>query len=518
MSTMFWADRMFAGIIRRLAWGALGVCGVALTASLLAGVDSVNLANGSPAASTDQATDAPQEAQTGFNNKTNGFESQKDFDDDLKTFQEVEKIEDGLGPVYNATSCVSCHQNPVSGSASQIAELRAGRRKADADDPSPKKVKFEESPGGSVIHQRAIDPAIQEHVLPEDAVRTPRISTNILGNGFVEVIADEKILEIKNEQRQHGMQGFAVLVPVAIAMKPGADGVPAPVLVERIGRFGWKCQEASLLNFSAGAYLVEMGITNPMQLKESLSNGRDVSKFDTVKDPEDETVDKDDPLKKVHPFGSDVEAFTRFLRSTQPPPRDSSLAGTDDVRNGEKLFNETLGCAICHHPSYTTPAAGTPIETLDKKSGSDQGTVPAALGNKIIHPYSDFLLHDIGTGDGIAQTQHADLPPGGIENLQKIPDEVRLREGLLRVGAYSEQGARRVLEVEPGLDQRTVNLIRTAPLWGLRVRQQLMHDGLSLTIDEAIRRHKGQAEGSELNYEALSDVQKKELIAFLNSL
>jgi CxxC motif-containing protein (DUF1111 family) len=496
-----------------------------LTVALFVGVDSKNLASGHRAAARDGAVNAPQEAPGGFDNKTNGFESQDDFDDDRKSFDETEAIlpdkdgnGGGLGPVYNATSCVSCHQNPVSGSASQIVEIRAGRRVPDPADPSPRRVKFEESPGGSVIHQRAIDPAIQEYVLPEDRVRTFRLSTSILGNGFVEVIPDEKILEIKREQRQHGMQGYAVVVPVAVEMKPGADGVPAPVLVERIGRFGWKCQEASLLNFSAGAYLVEMGITSPMQLKESLSNGRDVSSFDKVPDPEDKLVENNDPQKKVHPFGNDVEAFTRFLRSTGVPPRDASVAGSDDVRNGETLFNEALGCAICHYASYTTPPAGTPIQALDQKPGSDLGTVPDALGNKIIHPYSDFLLHDIGTGDGIAQTQHADLPPRGIENLRKIPDEIKSREGILRIDAQPGQRNRRILEEEPGLDQRTVNMIKTAPLWGLRTRPQLMHDGLSLTIDDAIRRHKGQAEGVRLKYEALSEDQRKQLIAFLKSL
>jgi CxxC motif-containing protein (DUF1111 family) len=513
-----WLGRVFFGAAGNPRGGALGVSAVMLSAALFMGVQARDLASGHPGAARDRAADGAQEAPGGFDNKTNGFEDQAAFDKDRKTFEEVEAIDDGLGPVYNATSCVGCHQNPVSGSGSQVVEIRAGRRKPDAHDPSPRKVKFEESPGGSVIHQRAIDPAIQEYVLPEDRVRTFRLSTNILGNGFVEVIPDERILEIRREQSRHGMQGFAVVVPVAVEMKPGTDGVPAPVLVERIGRFGWKCQEASLLNFSSGAYLVEMGITNPLQPKESLSNGRDVSKFDKVPDPEDKLVDPDDPQKKVHPFGADVEAFTRFLRSTGVPPRDASVAVEDDVRKGEALFHETLGCAICHYPSYTTPLAGTPIQTLDQKPGSDLAAVPDALGNKVIHPYSDFLLHDVGTGDGIAQTQHADLPPRGIENLRKIPADIKTREGILRIDASPGQGSRRVLEEEPGLDQRTVNMIRTAPLWGLRARPQLMHDGLSLTIDDAIRRHRGQAEGVRLKYVELSQAQKDQLIAFLKSL
>jgi CxxC motif-containing protein (DUF1111 family) len=151
-------------------------------------------------------------------------------------------------------------------------------------------------------------------------------------------------------------------------------------------------------------------------------------------------------------------------------------------------------------------------------------TVHEALGNKIIHPFSDFLLHDIGTGDGIAQTQHADLPPRGFEDRERIPDDIRAREGLSRVRATPERGKQRVLDLEgpPGgpkeLEQRSANRMRTAPLWGLRARPELMHDGLSLTIEEAILRHKGQAEGVRLKYEALSDAQKRRLVAFLRSL
>jgi CxxC motif-containing protein (DUF1111 family) len=137
----------------------------------------------------------PVEAPTGFSNSTNGFEAQDAFDKDREKFEEIEAISDGLGPVYNATSCVSCHQNPVTGSSSQVSEIRAGHHETDPDD--PKKVIFVESPGGSLIHQRAIDAAIQEHVLPEDTVRTLRMSTNILGDGFVEVIPDSDILKVR---------------------------------------------------------------------------------------------------------------------------------------------------------------------------------------------------------------------------------------------------------------------------------------------------------------------------------
>jgi len=520
MFRIAWIGRIVSRTSRP-AHSALGICTVVLVVTVALRVEAVKSSQGRPeAARLGNVSSGPDEAPTGFDNATNGFEDQTAFDKDRQKFEEVEAISDGLGPVYNATSCVSCHQNPVTGSSTQIAELRAGHREPDAEDPSSRKVKFVEALGGSVIQQRAIDPAIQEHVKPEDDIRTLRMSNTVLGNGFVEVIPDREILRIKNEQRRMGMEGFAVVVTAAVGPKVGPDGKPDFILVERIGRFGWKCQEASLINFSAGAYITEMGITNPLNPTENSSNGRDVSAFDTVPDPEDATVDPNDPQKTVHPFGVDVESFTRFMRSTKAPPRDAALVGTDDVVAGEALFrnNEALGCAICHRPDYTTPPAGTPINTLGGKRASDMPTVPDALGGKIIHPYSDFLMHDIGTGDGIAQTQHADLPPRGYESRERIPDAIKISEGIVSVKAGPERGKRRALQDEPGLEQRTANKMRTAPIWGLRARPQLMHDGLSLTIDEAIRRHGGQAEGVRLKYEALPEAKKKQLISFLNSL
>jgi CxxC motif-containing protein (DUF1111 family) len=519
--------RLFPRTIGKLA-RALGICIIALMLAVSVAVDPSNLANESQAASQHAVMDTPEEAPTGFNNSTNGFEAQDAFDKDREKFEEVEAISDGLGPVYNATSCVSCHQNPVTGSSSQVSELRAGHHKPDPRD--PKKVIFVEPPGGSLIHQRAIDAAIQEHVRPEDEVRTLRMSTNTLGNGFVEMIPDEDILKIRRGQPA-GLKGLPVLVPVVVRGTKGADGQSTFDFVERIGRFGWKCQEASLVNFAAGAYLNEMGITNPLNPKENLSGGRDVSQFDTVPDPED-AVDPKDPDNQDHPFGDDVRAFTRFMRSTKAPPRDFSLAGTDDVKAGEKIFRDEttqtgkkLGCAICHHPDHTTPKAGTQIKTLGsqgKRPGSDLGTVPQALGNKIIHPYSDFMLHDIGTGDGIVQTQHAQRPPRGVDNLEKVPDDIMKREGCVRIQAEPHEGNRRALSEAPALDQRTINMMRTAPLWGLRVRPQLLHDGSALTIDEAIRRHQVKSKAGDVdlpgNFLKLTDEQKRQLRAFLNSL
>ena len=223
----------------------------------------------------------------------------------------------------------------------------------------------------------------------------------------------------------------------------------APTGTRQIGRFGWKDQHASLVSFAADAYLNEMGITSPLLPTENTSNGNSVAAFDTVTDPEDTGGQ----------FGEDVDAFVNFMRSTKVPPRDTRF----DVTAGQNLFS-SIGCADCHIPTIQTAPPGTSIN-------GNTFIVPAALGDKLIHPYSDFLLHDIGTGDGIVQGSTV-----------------------------------------------TRNRMRTPPLWGLRTRPRLMHDLASFTRNDAIARHGGQATAARNNFNALTLAQKNDLIAFLNSL
>jgi len=370
------------------------------------------------------------EAPTGFDNLTNGYLGQDLFDKNQSIFEEVETVEEGLGPTYNAQSCKECHQNVVTGGGSQITELRTGRLV---------RGRFFNSMGGTVIQSRAIHPDIVERAGPKDNLSTFRISLNTLGDGFVECIANDTLLAIRDAQPR-GMRGDALMVPVIEA----ANGI-------RIGRFGWKSQHASLVSFSADAYLNEMGITSPLFPVENPSNGTPVDDFDLVDDPEDED-------------GADVTAFADFMRSTKAQSRGPI---TDEVNSGEKLFNQ-IGCAVCHVPSIVTAPPGTTIN-------AGAFTVPNALGNKIIRPYSDFLLHDIGTGDGIP--------------VQPIPQ-------------YAF----------------TANKMRTAPLWGLRTRNRLMHDGLAFTLQDAIQRHAGQAAGVAHQFDRLPKQDQQKVLAFLGSL
>ncbi|MBV8200005.1 MAG: hypothetical protein JOZ15_05205 [Acidobacteria bacterium] len=383
---------------------------------------------------------APTEAPAGFDNQTNGFEPQASMDTDRATFDEIEQISDGLGPNYNAQSCRECHQNPVSGTISQVTELRAGTLNGNT---------FTPHPGGSLIFSRAIDPSIQVRALGTDNVATFRTSLNIAGDGFVEALPDSAFTTVQSQQAQFGMQGTTIKVPVL-----EASGVT------RIGRFGWKDQHASLLSFASDAYLNEMGITNPLNPTENTSNGTDVTYLNT----QNGVPAIQDPATQADPFGHDIDAFTRFMRSLKVPPRDTVLAATSDAKAGATLFSQ-IGCNICHIPTLTTAPAGTSFN-------GGQFIVPAALGNVNIHPYSDFMLHDVGTGDNIVQN-------GGSITLTKM---------------------------------------RTAPLWGMRTRNRLIHDGNSILRNDAILAHFGQANPVINNYIYLSTTQKNQLITFLNSL
>src|SRR5437868_643180 len=132
------------------------------------------------------------EAPAGFDNLTNGFLTQATFNADLAVFEERDDIARGLGPVYNAQSCAECHQNPVTGSSSQVTVMRAGHRDAAGN--------FFEAPGGSLINDRAIHYSLQEHVTPDEEVRSFRSSLSTLGDGYVEAIDDATLMAIAASQ------------------------------------------------------------------------------------------------------------------------------------------------------------------------------------------------------------------------------------------------------------------------------------------------------------------------------
>jgi CxxC motif-containing protein (DUF1111 family) len=376
------------------------------------------------------ANAAITEAPTGFDNLTNGFSAQADMDTALDVFSETEGFDDGIGPVFNNTSCVSCHQSPLGqvGTGSQITELRAGHFNG---------ISFVDHPGGSLINDRANDRAIQEHVFSGNEVQTLRITLSLAGDAFVESIDSNTLAAISANQAA-AQRGTVIQVPV---LEAGGT--------VRVGRFGWKNQHASLLSFSGDAYVNEMGITSRLFPTENTSVGTVVQggQFDGKADPED--------------TNNDIDAFTLFMRSMKAPPR-GPITGA--VTTGQAIFSG-IGCAVCHVAAINTAPAGTVIN-------GGAFVVPPALGDKTIHPFGDFLLHDVGTGDGIVQN-------GG---------------------------------------QGTRNQVRTAPLWGIGARTRFMHDGASVTVTAAIQRHANQAATARNNFNALSAANQANVLAFIFSL
>ena len=403
------------------------------------------------------AQQAPTEAPTGFDTPTlaqnpgsqsvsNGIA--EPYGDtyalDQSKFEQDHDASTGLGPVFNARACADCHQNPVSGGASQFTEIRAGHLDGNGNFVAatvPINDGANIIANRSIIDDRALIPQAQEHIPDTENIRALRAALNTLGDGFVEAIDDKTLQAIAQHQidvTEGRIHGEAVEVPVLEA--PGET---------RIGRFGWKDQHSSLLSFIGDAYLNEMGVTNRLRPKDVTTVGKITS------DPEDVP----DNLGLA-----DIDHFAQFIRGTKAPPRDSALATTTASLAGQQLFDR-IGCSICHVSTIVTAPAGTVIN-------GGVFTVPDALGNKIIHPFGDFLLHDLGTGDGIVQN-----PP-----------------------------------------QDTANKLRTVPLWGLRMHPRHMHDLRSLTLEDAIERHRGEADEVRERFQALSAQERQQLLTFLNSL
>ncbi len=344
----------------------------------------------------------------------------------LEDFTEVETPDEGLGPVFNGRSCAECHSVPRIGGSSTITEVRAGILREDGS--------FEELPGGSVIQMFSIPAHETQAVVPLEAnVIARRKSLQLFGSGLAEAIADETLmaLEDPDDQDGDGISGRAHRVHDKAGDKM------------RIGRFGWKAQQATLLSFGAEAYRDEMGITNALFPQEACPGG-DCEKIDFF-NPIPGLQDGPSVLTGLR----GIDNFDNFMKLLGPPPRGTI---TDEVRRGEQIFQEA-GCASCHLPSIVT----------------GQSSVQA-LSFKRFFPYGDFLLHDVGTGDGIAQ--------GNAK-----PEE-----------------------------------IRTPPLWGVRLRAPFLHDGRASTLRLATELHGGEAMRSRTLFEQLPHIDQNALIAFLRSL
>jgi len=346
----------------------------------------------------------------------------------LTDFLEVETAEDGLGPAYNATSCAVCHSVPAVGGAGNVSELRAVRRMPSGE--------FEAlyPSGETLFHLFSLPGHACQPVIPYDAnVIVRRVPIPVFGAGLVEAIEDSTLLTLEDPtDRDHdGVSGRAALI------------IDRATGDRRVGRFGWKAQHATLLAFSADAYRNEMGITNdlfPTELASGIDDER-MKLCDRIPDPED--------VRDPRTGRRGIDNFASFMKFLAPIARES----VDDVtRAGESTF-AAIGCAACHVPSLPTGPSSNP-----------------QFNRRLVPLFSDLLLHDIGTGDGVKQAA-----------------------------------------AEPGE-------FRTPALWGLRFRRPLLHDGSAATIEDAIRRHDGEGQRARERFERLAPNDAAALVRFLRSL
>jgi CxxC motif-containing protein (DUF1111 family) len=333
----------------------------------------------------------------------------------------------GLGPVFNETFCSSCHDAPPAiGGTNQRLERRFGRMNPDGSfDPLT-------SLGGTLLHDHGIGrvPGFNfgGETLPAQAnVVAPRRTQPLFGLGLVDATPDSSFRAIAEYEKAHSPQSAGRAATVVDL----GTGLPS------VGKFGWKSQVPTLLQFAGDAALNEMGITSPLFPNEVCPGG-------------DCSLLQYNPVPAINdPGGEKTGHFADFMRLLGPPPAAALAANA----SGAQVF-ESIGCASCHLPLIVTGPNPNP-----------------AFDRVAFHPYSDFLLHDMGTlGDGIVQ------------------GDAQTRE------------------------------MRTAPLWGLSAAGEFLHDGRVADVSAAIDAHDGQGVASRAAFDALDAADRAALLAFLGSL
>ena len=276
---------------------------------------------------------------------------------------------EGLGPLYNTTSCSHCHNSPVSGGG------------------SPRYRNFYLTAIGPSTQQFAI-PGLPSVVVPSFGSGFHITATFRLDGGRAVIPTDFFGAQISTAQRNalpmFGVGLFQTISDLAILANADPDDSDGDGISGRfntvmgtVGRFGVKAQTNNIENFVRAPLQNQMGITtNPLLgngATVSLHSGAAFGSFQVSADPNAPTTDNDgipDPEMSAGDL-SDLIAFSTLLA---PPTRRASTPATD---RGEATFSQ-IGCAKCHIPS------------LDGSQGP-------------VFAYTDLLLHDLGNGDGISQ-------------------------------------------------------------------------------------------------------------------
>ncbi|HEX2689678.1 MAG TPA: di-heme oxidoredictase family protein [Kofleriaceae bacterium] len=398
--------------------------------------------------------------------------SATDFAAAKAAFETVEGLDDGLGPIFNEKACGNCHTQGGSGGAGVQIERRFGKfvngvfKSLDEEGGSLRQLftvgTFTGSNGQTCT-------ASLEHE-PTDATvhDVGRLTTPLFGLGLVDAMPDSFFDNLAANEPA-SVRGIANRVTVLL---PNPKDPSQTVGGTRVGRFGWKAGIANLVQFSADAYLNEMGITTQHCIAgQSVLSFAAESKPNGIAQPagcDDRGVGgpgipagTDDGVGScaggLTEIQDDVEEFADFMTFLAPPPRDMTIDPVVAAR-GAAVFLAT-GCAHCHVAGpFKTPA-----------------TTPNGVpGNFTFFPFSDFLVHDMGSlGDLIGND---------------------------------------------GDPVHRTRLMRTAPLWGLRFRTKLLHDGRTSDLATAIRAHAGQGAAAAAAFNKLSASDKGALLRSLKAI
>ena len=247
-------------------------------------------------------------------------------------------VNERLGPLFNEQACSGCHNTPSAGGMGTDAQsfvTRVARIRNNVFDPLT-------AHGGPIARQRTIDElgsacGIPIGVPPQANAVSNRSAMTLRGTALIDNILNSQILAAANDA--------SVPAEVRGRVSQLPDG--------RIGRFGWKAQTATLVEFMGEAFRDEIGITNPLAPRD-LIEGCGAS------------------IVKPEMDAAPLTALVAFLNTIDPPaPSTACLASP-----GAALFS-TVGCANCHKPSYTVPGSNNVL---------------------VAQLYSDLLLHDMGDG------------------------------------------------------------------------------------------------------------------------
>jgi len=390
---------------------------------------------------------------------------------DQVKFDEIEEISEGLGPLYNAQSCRECHQNPTSGGSSQVSELRVGHRGPDGKFQNPEipiARGTEVIKGRTLVNDRAICPnaafpstEIQERVPDsEEDSYFPRFSERSLGDGFVEAVPDQTFIDLAKDQcRKNHKKICGQVLYVPILEAPGQTGV---------GRFGWKDQHASLLSFSADAYLNEMGITSRLQPDEvtNLCN--------TASEPNDTPGRTASPTSIISRASCAPPKLLRATRKLRKPPEHA----------------RALNCSTKWAATSATSRRSPPPEPAQRSTAAPS---PSHRRSR----KSSFIPTATSCSTMLAPATASSWPCWSTTARRCT----KINWKNLSISEYNN----------------TANKIRTAPLWGVRLHSRLMHDGASVTLLDAILRHGGEAKEVTEKFRKLKPAQKEALLEFLRS-